>query len=198
MKILVSFVLILTATIAAVAGVPLHAAEPAAPAFGWKTGYPGPPPGRAVITCDGSTITVGNAAIAMSWTCTEAGLRGIGVVDVPSGHRCEATGELFQVVLNEGQTYSASTLSPERSPLVRDLAPAIRASRLADRIPGRQVEVPLRSSDGRLRVIWRAFARDNGNSLRQEIEIKAANEDLVVREIVWLDGNLRGAGGRQR
>ena len=49
------------------------------------------------------------------------------------------------------------------------------------------------ASDGRLRVVWRAIARDDSNYLREEIELDAPQEDIGVREIVWLDDNLPGA-----
>ena len=181
------------AAVAVAAGITLEAAEPSSSSSGWKTGYPGPSPGRAAITCRGPDITVGNAALSMSWTWTPRGLRARGVLDVQAGHRCESTGEVFQIILTDGRCYSASTLAPEGSPRVSELAPDPRAARLAARIPGRQVELPMRSSDGRLRVVWRTIAHDDSNYLREEIELVAAKEDIGIREIVWLDESLPGA-----
>jgi hypothetical protein len=84
-------------------------------------------------------------------------------------------------------------LEPDGRPQVRELVPDPGAARLAARIPGRQVELPLRSADGRLRVVWRAIARDDGNAVREEIDLLAARDDLELREIVWLDASLPGA-----
>ncbi len=115
------------------------------------------------------------------------------MLDVQTGRRLPSSGEVFQIILTDGRCYAASTLAPEGNPRVSELAPDPRAARLAATIPGRQVELALRSSDGRLRVVWRAIARDDSNYLREEIELDAAQEDIGIREIVWLDDNLPGA-----
>ena len=65
----------------------------------------------------------------------------------------------------------------EGEPRISELAPQAGAARLAARIPGKQVELALRSADGRLRVLWRAVIHDGGNYVRQELEI-TAREDL--------------------
>lgn len=94
--------------------------------------------------------------------------------DKQTGRKLALTGEVFQIVLAGGQRYAASALAPEGPPRVSELAPNPRASRLAARIPGRQVEALLRSADGRLRVAWRALVRDGANYARQEITQKAS------------------------
>lgn len=97
------------------------------------------------------------------------------------------TGETFEIVLTNGERYSASALRRDGPARLTELTPDPKAARLAARIPGRQVEVPLRSADGRLRVVWRAVLHDGGNYIRQEIDASAAGEDCVIREIVWLN-----------
>ena len=51
----------------------------------------------------------------------------------------------------------------------------------------------MRSRDGRLRVVWRAIAHDDGNYLREEVDLVALQSDLSIRRIVWLDQTLGGA-----
>jgi hypothetical protein len=182
----------MVAAVAVAAGLTLEAAEPSS-STGWRTEYPGQAPGRVAITCRGPDITVGNEALSMSWTWTPRGLRAQGLLDVQTGRRHEIAGELFQIVLTDGRCYPASTLVPEGSPRVSELAPDPRAARLAARFPGRQVELPMRASDGRLRVVWRTIAQDDGNYMRQEIELIAAQEDVGIREIVWLNESFPGA-----
>jgi hypothetical protein len=103
------------------------------------------------------------------------------------------TGEVFQVVLAEGPGYVASAMVPERPPRVTELTPDLQAARLAARIPGRQVEVPLRSADGRLRAVWRATLHDGANYVRQQVELAATQGDLAIREVLWLAQPVPGA-----
>ena len=59
--------------------------------------------------------------------------------------------------------------------------PDPRAARLAARIPGRQVEVRLRSADGRLQVIWSATVHDDANYVRQEVRVISMLGELDVQ-----------------
>ena len=108
------------------------------------------------------------------------------------------TGEAFEIVLTNGERYAASALRRDGPVRLRELTPDPRAARLAARIPGRQVEVPLRSADGRLRVVWRAVLHDGGNYIRQEIDVTAASEDCVIREIAWLNQAIPDAQAEGR
>ena len=65
------------------------------------------------------------------------------------------------------------------------MPPQAGAARLAARIPGKQVQLALRSADGRLGLLWRAVIHDGANYVRQELEI-TAREDCAIRDIVWL------------
>lgn len=153
--------------------------------------YPGPNPGRPTIVSTSSEINVGNRAISAAWLWGDRGLRPLVFRDAQNS--LSLTGELFQIVLAKGPSYAASTLIPEGKPRVTALTPNPAASRLAARLNGRQVELSLRSADGRLRVIWRALARDGGNYVRQEIDVTPMIADCVIEEVVWLDQAIPGA-----
>ncbi len=155
-------------TFYALASVWLTEASTTAAGFGLNPRYPGVLPGSASIQCVRSNLIASNAAFAVSWTLTSHGLEAPSVRDVQTGRTLGFTGELFQLVLTNGQRYPASTLVPETKPRVNELVPVATASRLARRVPGWQIEVPLRSPDGRLRVLWRAVLRDGANYVRQE------------------------------
>ena len=110
----------------------------------------------------------------------------------------EIAGEVFQIILTDGRCYSASTLVPEGSPRVSELAPDPRAARLAARIPGRQVELPMHSSDGRLRVVWRTIAHDGSNYLREEIDTRRrAGRHRHSRDCLAGREAFRGESGRE-
>jgi hypothetical protein len=169
---------------------PGDATHPASPGGGIT--YPGTTPGPLVETTVGPQFRLGTEAIKVTWAWSPVGLRrtavtGRGGLDFP------LSGEAFQVGLSDGRRYLASKMVPVGPPRVVKLAPDPASPRLARRIPGRQVELTLRTDDGRLRVVWRASARVDGNAVREEIELHAENGDVPVGEIVWLDERLEGA-----
>jgi len=171
--------------IAAIAEIDLMAASP----FG-LSGYPGPPPGSPKIHCFENEIAISNAALSCSWTLKPFR---------PNLLRAEATGtslalagEAFQI-LTDRQNYAASELIAETRPRVTSSSTRPNASFLSARAPQAQVELPLRSTDGRLRVLWRASLGKDANYIRQEIEIMAAREACIIKEIAWLPEGLPDA-----
>jgi hypothetical protein len=155
--------------------------------------YPGQRPGRMTIARTRSTVVVGNQAVSAKWSLAPHGLRLLSVRDLRTKTSLAFNGEAFQIVLQDGTRYTASAMLTDGEPSVTELAPDARSSGLSRRIAGRSVEIPLRSADGRLRVVWRAVARDDANYVRQEIDLSAAQEDQKIREIVWLNDTIPGA-----
>ena len=155
--------------------------------------YPGTAPGAAHCEIGETTIELSNQALAISWSLGPQGLRANWVRDQQRPQQLPLTGELFQIVLGGGQRYNASTLERTGAPLASELQPDPQAARRAARIPGRQVELPLQSADGRLRVTWRVTLHDQANYARQEIQLCSLADDLDLQEIVWLDQPWAGA-----
>ena len=158
-----------------------------------QVAYPAAVPGPAGILLDGSQIIITNSALFASWRAGDVGVRPEFFCDAASQRQVTFTGEAFEIVLTNGERYAASALRRDGPARLSELTPDPKAARLAARIPGRQVEVPLRSADGRLRVVWRAVLHDGGNYVRQEIDASAAREDCVIREIVWLNKTIPDA-----
>ena len=152
-----------------------------------QVSYPAALPAPARILLDGSQIIISNSALSASWRVGDMGLRPEFFRDAMSQRQVTLTGETFEIILTNGERYAASALRRDGPARLSELTPDPKAARLAGRIPGRQAEVPLRSADGRLRVVWRAVLHDGGNYIRQEIDARAAHEDCVIREIVWLN-----------
>jgi len=152
--------------------------------------YPAIVPSPARILLDGSQIIISNSALSSSWRVGDVGLRPEFFRDAVSQRQVTLTGEAFEIVLTNGECYAASTLRRDGPARLIELTPDPKAARLAARIPGKQVEVPLRSADGRVLVVWRAVLHDGGNYVRQEIDASAAREDCFIREIVWLNQTI--------
>ncbi|OHE82685.1 MAG: hypothetical protein A2107_12495 [Verrucomicrobia bacterium GWF2_62_7] len=155
--------------------------------------YPGKPPGKGTIDCQNECVIIKNAALSMSWSLGKQGIRPASLCDEQAGQKLTLGGEVFQIVLADGNRYAASTFAVDGKPRMSRLAPNAKAARLAARIPGWQVETTLRSVDGRLRVVWRAMIHDEANYVRQEISVTALGKDCVIKEIVCMDEPVPGA-----
>ncbi len=163
--------------------------------------YPGPTPGPADAVIHGNRISAGNQALIAAWIFSETGLSAGGYKDILTGAALEMAGDVFQVVLGDETTYRASAMKPLGPPVVKEHPVRPDCSRLAGRVPGKQIELPMISDDGRLRVVWRAVILEGSNYVRQVVELSAAVDALTIREIIWLKQpipNASNAGSVER
>lgn len=154
--------------------------------------YPGSDPGHMKVTLSSQQVIVGNRALSATWLIKPSGLGSLSLVDLIDSKELVLTGEVFQITLTNNRSYRASDLVLQK-PRATALKPVSGAARFADSVRGQKVEIPLRSSDGQLNLIWRALARDGANYIRQEIDITPAAADCVIQEIVWLDQPVASA-----
>ena len=161
--------------------------------FGLDAGYPGSPPGRAEIVVADALIAASNQVLGVKWETAPGGLRMSEFRGPGTGGRLTFQGELFQIRLAGGQVYPASKLIAEIPPRRRELVPDPKGARVASRVAGWQVELPLRAADGTLQVVWRATLTDDANYLRQEVDITPLSGDCVIQEIAWLEERIPGA-----
>ena len=152
--------------------------------------YPGPTPGPADAVIHGNRISAGNQALIATWILSETGLSPGGYRDIQSGAALEMTEDVFQIVLGDETTYRTSAMKPLGPPVVKEHSVQPDCSRLAGRVQGKQIEFPMMSDDGRLRVVWRAVILDEANYVRQEIDLTVAKEPLTIREVTWLSNRL--------
>ena len=169
----------------------------AAGAWSADVKYPGVAPGPAHVLITNDTVALSNNVILAAWTLTEHGISQRFFRDVSGQRSLTLTGEVFQIVLTNGVRYAASRLVPDGKPRLLSLTPNPKAARLAARLTGRSVEVPLRSADGRLGVVWRALILDGANYVRQEIEATALKEELPLRGIVFDSLTITSRAGFQ-
>ena len=158
-----------------------------------QVSYPAAVPGPAQILADDSQIIISNSVLCASWRVGDAGLKPEFFRDAVGQRQITFTAEAFEIVLTNGECYAASGFRRDGPVRLSKLTPDPKAARLAARVPGRQVEIPLRSADERLRVVWRAVLHDGGNYVRQEIEAAAPRADCEIGEIVWLRQDIPDA-----
>ncbi len=150
-------------------------------------------PGPAQVAAANGAISFSNRVLSATWTFTDGGVERCAFRDEQSGSTLVLTGEAFQIVLADGTRYRASALRRQAAPAIQDLPARPDAARLAERLGGHKVEIPLTSTDNRLRVAWRVFAHDGANYVRQEIEITPLQADLRLNEVLWLNQPIPGA-----
>ena len=139
----------------------------------------------------GDEFTLGTDAIAATWSAGAAGLR---LLRVAAGANAIETGpDPFVLTLNDGTVLPSSALRVVGTPRHEVLSANPGASRLAERLPGRQVTVVLEDPARRVRATWRGIVREGATYIRQEIVLDALQSPLPVREIALVDIRAPGA-----
>ena len=145
--------------------------------------------GDPVLQAAGSqrtqTLALSNAAIAAQWNVDAGHLHFLRLAE-PNGAVLRVPDDVFTIILGDGEPIRASEMRVVGTPRVAAIATTAGASRLADRLPGREVTVQLEDYARRLAVSWRAELRDGARYIRQELTIQSS-KDIRVREIVLID-----------
>ena len=137
------------------------------------------------------TLALSNAAIAAQWNVDAGHLHFLRLAE-PNGAVLRVPDDVFTIILGDGEPIRASEMRVVGTPRVAAIATTAGASRLAERLPGREVTVQLEDFARRLAVSWRAELRDGARYIRQELTIHSS-KDIRVREIVLVDLPAPGA-----
>jgi len=147
--------------------------------------FPGPEPGAAQCTLEGSRLVLENTVLLCQWDISGGRLKPNHFVDKLAGAAIDAgQAECFQLVLDSGRVLRASELKILGMSQMKIIEPYPKSCRLGERFAGKEILVMLSSSDGNLKVQWRAMLRDGSNYVRQEIAFTAQNEAIDIKEIV--------------
>ena len=149
--------------------------------------------GAVIARVQGGTLSLGNAAIAGQWRVQGSTMKPVSMTDKISNRPIPIGDELFTLVLSDGTAVKASELKVVgRSIAIEGHDGEATASRLADRLPGRVIAVFFAGPSGS-QIAWRGMLRKGANYLRQQVQVKAADADLTIRQIVLTDAVLPGA-----
>ncbi|HEV2863204.1 MAG TPA: enterotoxin [Pyrinomonadaceae bacterium] len=138
-------------------------------------------------------LALSNRFIAAAWRAEGARLRAAGAEDRVNVRALPLGEHAFTLVLRDGSEIKAGEMRVVGAPRAEVLRAEPRASRLAERLPGRQLSVTLEDERGRVRASWRAELREGSNYVRQEVTFEALGSDLPVAEIRLVDAALGGA-----
>ena len=138
-------------------------------------------------------ITLGNDAIVAVWTSTGGSFRPARFSDMLNNAALAVPAEAFTLTFADKATLRASDMRMVSPPHTEILAANMNASRLAERVAGRQVTITLRDRAGRIEAIWRAILRDGSSYIRQEVTLRALSAEIPLREVSLFEFNASGA-----
>lgn len=93
----------------------------------------------------------------------------------------------FAIQWKYGTSGAAGNLSLAGMPQFHELQAHADAARLADRLHGEELVVPLKSADGSLQADWRLTMRDGSNYVRESLTITALEHDAPVARVQLID-----------
>ncbi|HXE67377.1 MAG TPA: enterotoxin, partial [Rhodanobacteraceae bacterium] len=124
----------------------------------------------------------GNTVIAAALTDNNGALADLVVTD-ERHHVSIAVTDPFSLTLKDGSTINTCDFHLQGA--LREIALPVdaRASRLADRIPGKAVEGTFLGPKGNLRLDWKLVQRDGSDYLREIVTITALDEDVPITKV---------------
>ena len=152
-----------------------------------------PGPGAAAATSAGGTLVLFNQAVSGTWKVENDRFKAVSFDDRENGRTIALPAAVFSLVLDDGRVLQASDMKVTAAPRVDTLAGDSGASRMVERLPGRQIAVTLESADPGLRATWNAVLRDGSNYLRQVVTLQTTGADVPVREVRLVDLQLSGS-----
>jgi hypothetical protein len=150
-------------------------------------------PGRVRQARGAADLGLSNEFIAASWRVEGGRFRAASVEDRLSRRVLPLPESAFTLVLRDGTEIRSSEMRLVGAPRAEALRASPRASRLAERLGGRQVALTLEDERGRVRASWRALLPTGANYVRQEVTLEALGADLPAAEIRLVDLMLDGA-----
>ena len=149
-----------------------------------------PDPGMAVARADGTTLSLVNDALGFELTTENSKFRFAGFKNALSRKAVPVPSEVFIVRLKDGREIPATQMWVVSVPRVEELEANLNASKFTDRVAGKKVVVTLQSTEPKFSVVWNGILRDGSNYLRQEITVRAQEQDLQVSEIALIQWKL--------
>ncbi len=149
--------------------------------------------GLARFAAQGSDLTLGNDAVAATWSVSDGALRALAAQGRINHARLALAPDAFKLRTADGAVLGSSEMRLAGAPRVERLAADPDASRAAERVGGQQVTVVLGDAAGTLEVTWRGVLRDGSSYLRQEVALRAVRDTVPVAEIALVDLDLPGA-----
>ena len=132
---------------------------------------------------------------AISWHGDTAGglLHGTRLEDRLNGKSLDLAGEAFQVTLGDGTVLKSSDFKLAGEPQLETLAADPASPTAARHFAGRQLVARLSAPDRQLTAEWRVILREGSAYIREELALRAAGQDVLVKDIELFSQKVPGA-----
>jgi hypothetical protein len=141
---------------------------------------------RVVVTHSGDTFVLECQEIKAAVSIRGAKLGGFVVTDRMQNTELPIE-DSFEILLKSGEIYRAGDLQVAGVPILRELAARSEASRMAERIHGEELDVPLESADHSIRFTWSLILLDGSRYIRQSLTLTAAQRDVPIQRVQMID-----------
>lgn len=147
------------------------------------------------VTADFATVhgTLENAAIAWHWRLDNGVLRPAQLDDKLNGTSLPLNGECFQLALENGDVLKASDFKLAAPPQEEALGPEPDSPTPARHFAGRQIVAKFMDTNRNISAEWRVVLRDGSTYVREELDLRAHDEGVLVRAVVLFDEKIPGA-----
>src|ERR1700738_1954227 len=140
------------------------------------------PQDRVAATHSGDTVVLQNRTIKVVVSAPGGRLESFSVTDRLNGAELPIE-RPFEVLLKNGGIQNAGNLQSAGAPALRELNPDPDASRLAGRIHGEELDVPLENADHSLRITWSLILLDGSTYVRQILALTAGPGDVPIQRV---------------
>lgn len=142
-------------------------------------------PGASTYANHAGLASFGNAAIEASWKLADGRLADMTIADRDNGQSLTIEAPFALTLANE-QTINAGDMHLLAPPTEQALPVDPKASRLAERLPGKSIRASFGDAEGRFRIDWQLLQRDGSAYLREEVTITALKQDEHIASVSLL------------
>jgi hypothetical protein len=146
-------------------------------------------PGTPAYTLTQAQANFGNAAIDAHWIIVDGKLSNITITARDNGQVLKVD-DLFALQLPNKQSIKASDMHLLSQPTERALPVNPKASKLADRLPGKAISATFGDADNRFRIGWQLLQREGSPYLREIVTITALKQDEPLTSVSLLPSNI--------
>jgi hypothetical protein len=134
-----------------------------------------------------------NKSIAWHWNVADEKLQPARIDDKLNGGSLALGGECFRVELGDGTVLKASDFKLTAPPAIESLKREMHSSTLSRHETGQRLVAKFSAPEKHLSAEWRVILRDGSTYVREELTLRANDQDVLVKEIVLFDEKVPGA-----
>jgi len=149
--------------------------------------------GTAEFRAQGSTLTLENPHLSMSWRLSDGHMAAVEVADRHGKQKIPLAPDLFRLELVGGRVLRSSEMALTEKPTSTRVPGDQKSVQRAGRRAGSTLTAAFRDAETGAQVRWRSILLDDSRYIRQEVTITAGSRDFPLQEIVLWNFDAPGA-----